>query len=202
MRDTQRGTTKPSNTTFSRRSAISTAGLACLAAAGLALFTAGALGQSSGHAPPASPARTLSRTSDHLSITGVIAPASIGAGARTTLTINVTPKPGMHVYAPGSQYRAVTLTLASDSRFRLEAPLEYPKAATYFFKPLNEQVLVYDAPFKLVAQVGLDPRRGTISPLDRSEMPLAASLDYQACDDRVCYLPESIPLRWTVTLLP
>jgi hypothetical protein len=27
-------------------------------------------------------------------------------------------------------------------------------------------------------------------------------LEYQACDDKICYNPESIPLSWTLTLLP
>ena len=123
-------------------------------------------------------------------------------GTKIALFVDVTPKPGMHVYAPGSQYRPVTIKLAADSPFRLEASLEYPKPSLYLFKPLNEQVPVYDTPFKLVAQIGLDPRRAVVTPLGPSEIPLATSLDYQACDDRVCYLPESIPLRWTVTLLP
>lgn len=116
------------------------------------------------------------------------------------MTVDITPKPGVHVYAPGSQYRPVTLTLADNSPFRLETPLEYPKPATYMFKPLNEQVLVYDAPFRLEAQIGLDPARAVAAPFGSSDMPLAASLDYQACDDRVCFLPESVALRSTVTL--
>jgi DsbC/DsbD-like thiol-disulfide interchange protein len=202
MRDTQQGTKRPSNTTFSRQSAGSTALLACLAIAGLALFTAGALGQNDGRTPSGSPARVVTKTSDHLTIKAAIAPASIAAGGRIAMAIDITPKPGMHVYAPGSQYRAVTIKLPGDSPFRLEAPLEYPKPSLYTFKPLNEQVLVYDTPFKLVARVGLDPRRAVVTPLGPSDVPLAASLDYQACDDRVCYLPESMPMRWTVTLLP
>ena len=77
--------------------------------------------------------------------------------------------------------------------------LSYP----LLFKPLNEQVLVYNAPFRLVAQLGLDPTRPLVTPLQKgARLTLDASVDYQACDDRVCYLPESIPLRWTVTLAP
>jgi hypothetical protein len=171
--------------------------------AGLALFTAGALGQGNGRTPANSPApRAVAKASDHLSVKAVIAPVSIGAGDRIAMAVDITPKPGMHLYAPGSQYRAVTVKLAAGSPFRLDAPLEYPKPTLYVFKPLNEQVLVYAAPFRLVAQLGLDPRRAVVTPLGPSEIPLAASLEYQACDDRVCYLPESVPLRWTVTLLP
>src|SRR6187399_2345124 len=107
MRDTQRGTKRPSNTTFNRRSAISTAALACLAAAGLALFTAGALGQNSGRTRVALPVRAFTTASEHLNLRAALAPASISAGGRLTMSVDVTPKAGVHVYAPGGQYRAV-----------------------------------------------------------------------------------------------
>ncbi len=31
---------------------------------------------------------------------------------------------------------------------------------------------------------------------------IAGSLDYQACDDRICYNPVSVPLSWTPSLRP
>jgi hypothetical protein len=33
-------------------------------------------------------------------------------------------------------------------------------------------------------------------------LEIAATLDYQACDDQVCYRPMKIPLKWTVKLEP
>jgi len=27
---------------------------------------------------------------------------------------------------------------------------------------------------------------------------ISGTLSYQACDDRVCYLPQSVPLEWVV----
>ena len=162
-----------------------------------------------GAAQPRGPAiggtasKTVVRPTAHLSLTATIAPATIAPGGRVALSVSVTPHPGMHVYAPGSKYRAVTITLPPRSGFRLEAPIAYPKPVPYVFKPLNETVRVYDAPFRLVARIGLDPATpAVVVPPTRDEIALNASLDYQACDDRVCYLPESVPLRWTVRRLP
>jgi hypothetical protein len=31
-------------------------------------------------------------------------------------------------------------------------------------------------------------------------MTIKGSLDYQACDDRMCYLPASVPFQWTLTV--
>ena len=33
-------------------------------------------------------------------------------------------------------------------------------------------------------------------------LTIKGTLRYQACDDKVCYLPQSIPLSWTVGLRP
>ena len=31
-------------------------------------------------------------------------------------------------------------------------------------------------------------------------MTISATLDYQACDDNVCFTPQSVPLTWTIGL--
>ena len=33
-------------------------------------------------------------------------------------------------------------------------------------------------------------------------MTVKGSLEYQACDDKQCFNPVSVPLSWTVTLRP
>ena len=100
----------------------------------------------------------------------------------------------MHVYAPGSKYRAIKLTLAPQAGLAFGSPV-YPSPSSYYFKPLNETVDVYASPFRLSVDITTDVH--TRAP---SSITLKGSFEYQACDDHVCYLPESIPLRWTVTL--
>ena len=31
-------------------------------------------------------------------------------------------------------------------------------------------------------------------------MTIHATLEYQACDDKVCFIPQSVPLSWTIAL--
>jgi hypothetical protein len=33
-------------------------------------------------------------------------------------------------------------------------------------------------------------------------LSITGELEYQACDDKVCYRPETIPVEWKVTLSP
>jgi hypothetical protein len=62
-------------------------------------------------------------------------------------------------------------------------------------------VLVYDAPFRLAVDLVLvaghsDAVRAQLR--NRTQMIIRATLDYQACDDRLCYLPASVPFQWTL----
>ena len=36
----------------------------------------------------------------------------------------------------------------------------------------------------------------------KESVTLDGTLDYQACDDKICFNPESVPLSWTFTLRP
>lgn len=40
--------------------------------------------------------------------------------------------------------------------------------------------------------------RAALAKIDK--MTIKGTLDYQACDDRVCFLPKSIPVSYTVRL--
>src|SRR5687768_1235989 len=78
----------------------------------------------------------------HLSFTASLSPDVVRTGGKLSLVVNITPKKKMHVYAPGTQYRPVTVTLNSTAWLK-PGKTEYPKASFYIFKPLKEQVLVY-----------------------------------------------------------
>src|SRR5215207_2038401 len=53
----------------------------------------------------------VARKTSHLSFTASVSPDVVKPGGRLSLAINVTPKKRMHVYAPGTKYRAVKVTL-------------------------------------------------------------------------------------------
>jgi DsbC/DsbD-like thiol-disulfide interchange protein len=143
-------------------------------------------------------ARAISRSTPHLTFTATISPAVIVPGARISIAIDVVPKRGMHVYAPGTQYRPVAIRLQADPSLRVRNPV-YPKPTVYRFEPLNEDVLVYDGPFRLVVDVIANDASALRAHLrGRNQITIKGTLDYQACDDRMCYLPASVPFQWTL----
>ena len=136
----------------------------------------------------------VGRNTPHLSFTAALSPDVVKTGTRLSLVVDVSPKKRMHVYAPGTNYRAITVTMDRNPSLKL-SKAEYPKPEIYIFRPLKEQVLVYSQPFKLRMNIGVGqvPRRA-------ARLKITGTLSYQACDDKVCYLPESVPLEWNLAV--
>jgi DsbC/DsbD-like thiol-disulfide interchange protein len=109
------------------------------------------------------------------------------------LAVEIAPRPRMHVYAPGKHdYRVITMTLSEPRGIR-PRPIEYPASEIYHFEPLDERIPVYQKPFTLK----MEARTGATAA--RPPLKVAGHLDYQACDDQVCFAPVSVPLAWTLT---
>jgi len=140
---------------------------------------------------------------DHLKLTISRSEPAIGPGRRVSLILEIAPAPRMHVYAPGADnYRIITLTVKQQRFVRL-APVQYPASEIYLFEPLNERIPVYQKPFKLSQDVTLDARPEAQAAFrGKPSLTLTGTLDYQACDDTICFNPVSIPLSWTLALQP
>jgi hypothetical protein len=68
---------------------------------------------------------------------------------------------------------------------------------------LNEHVQVFSSPFRIIQDVAIDASRESEAMLkERASFTVQGTLDYQACDDEVCFNPQSVPLSWTVSLKP
>jgi DsbC/DsbD-like thiol-disulfide interchange protein len=139
----------------------------------------------------------------HVTLTSYATDRVAAPGTHFSLVVEAAPAPRVHVYAPGaSGYKPVTLTLRPPPGVVVRAA-QFPKSEDYFFKPLSEHVPVYQHPFRIVQDVMLDPSREGIAALDGvTTLTIAGTFEYQACDDRVCFSPQSVPLSWTVGVKP
>ena len=126
---------------------------------------------------------------------------TIVAGNRFALVMDIQPKPGMHVYAPGAdKYQVVGLTLDSNPHIRV-LPMQYPESESYYFEPFDETVPVYLQAIKLLQEVVLGGDRESQRALSgQDSLTISGSFEYQACDEAICYLPTSIPVSWTLQL--
>ncbi len=127
--------------------------------------------------------------------------AAVAPGNRFSVIARVTPHDGVHVYAPGAgNYKIIDLKVIPAQYIR-PTRTKYPRPEIYFFKPLNEKVPTYQKPFTLTQEVVLDASAREVTSKQTS-MTIAGALTYQACDDRLCYDPVTLPLSWTVGLKP
>jgi hypothetical protein len=101
-----------------------------------------------------------------------------------------------------TEYRPVRLTLNPQPGIVPRAT-QFPKSEDYFFKPLNEHVPVYQRPFRIVQDAMLDPsREGSVALKDVTTLTITGTFEYQACDDKVCFAPQSIPVSWSTGVKP
>ena len=150
-----------------------------------------------------SPIAAVEGETAHLKFTAYPSNTSVTVGTRFSLALDVTPGPKMHVYAPGAEekgYRVIGFNLDQPEIARIE-PVSYPESEIYYFEPLDEHVPVYQEKFTILQEVVMngDARAEEVmSTMDA--LTLTGTLDYQACDDAICFLPQSIPVSFTVDL--
>ncbi len=128
----------------------------------------------------------------------------VAPGNRFSLVVDVTPKPEMHVYAPGDHtYRVIRLRLDEPAFLRAH-DVAYPASEIYDFEPLDERVPVYQSPFRLVQEVTIPMSReiAGLATAPDGTVTIQGVLEYQACDDEVCYIPAEVPLTWTLAWRP
>lgn len=137
----------------------------------------------------AEPAKTLETA--HLTMTPSVSPAAAAAGKNVTLAVDVTPKPKMHVYSPGQDgYIAITLTLEANPAI-VAGKAKYPAGEKFFMPALNETQLVYAKPFRITQDV-------TVKAASGKPLTIKGKVRYQACDDKICYLPVTVPVEFRI----
>ena len=150
-----------------------------------------------------SPIAAIEGTTAHLTLTAYPSDPSVTVGTRFSIAIEIVPNPNIHVYAPGAAqmgYRGIGLTMAPVPHVRFE-PVEFPASEIYHFEPLDERVRVYQQPFMLLQEVvisGAAEVEEALAELDA--LTLTGTLDYQACNDELCFDPVSVPLSFTLDL--
>lgn len=139
----------------------------------------------------------------HLTVLSSISATDITAGTQLSLAFAVTPKKLMHVYAPGKhEYQVIGLRLDPQPWLQVQ-PVKYPPSEIYHFKELDEKVETYGQPFKLVQDITILATPEARKLLAASPtLKLSGRLEYQACDDKVCYAPTRVPVSFTLNVTP
>src|SRR5919201_133966 len=90
----------------------------------------------------------------HAAIAASPAEVTGKAGAKVALFVDVTPKPGIHVYAPGNaDYIPITVKLNPQPELK-PGKVAYPKEEMAVIA--DERVAVFQKPFRLTQEITVD----------------------------------------------
>lgn len=123
----------------------------------------------------------------------------VAPGQRFSLVVDNVPDPNIHVYAPGDHsYQVISIDMLAQPGL-LVGEMTYPGSELYYFEPLDETVPVFQEPFRVTREVMLDPAaQDAFAGLET--LTLRGTIEYQACDDQICFFPQSVPVQWTVRI--
>jgi thioredoxin:protein disulfide reductase len=136
-----------------------------------------------------------------LQVASHVSAERVAVGDRFSVTLDLTPAPRMHVYAPTVvNYKPIVLKVRPQPGL-IVRNVSYPPAEKYFYAPLKETVDIYQKPFQVMQELALDGSpAGRAALKGVSTITVQGTLNYQACDDKICYPPRTVPMTWTVAI--
>ncbi len=144
------------------------------------------------------------KETDHLYLTSSASDELVRPGNRVALVAAIDLKPEMHVYAPGVEGGYIPVQWEIEAAKGLvNFSAQYPEAETLYLPAIDETVPVYQGSFRIVADLTLGMQQDLEPLLDSDgDLVVNGSFRYQACDDKMCYLPSTVPLEWRFRVQP
>lgn len=141
---------------------------------------------------------------EHVRVRTFLSNPFASPGNRITLVLTLELDKGLHAYAPGTKgYRALVFHLEPQPLLSY-AETVYPPSHPYVFRPLHETVAVFADRVRLLRDVTLagGKEMGELLRSPEPSLTIRGSLDYQVCSDSVCFPPRTLPLTWSLSVLP
>jgi len=125
----------------------------------------------------------------------------VRGGQRVALAFDIDLKPNIHVYAPGVEnYIPIEWKMKDSPAFTAHEVL-MPAPKMLHLPAIDETVPVYTGHFRIVRDITIASEPKVKPLVDVSgQFTVEGTLRYQACDDRVCYVPQELPVKWTFQL--
>jgi DsbC/DsbD-like thiol-disulfide interchange protein len=134
-------------------------------------------------------------TAQHATVHASSATTTTAAGSAVLLWADVTPDPSIHIYAAGAkEFTPVSIVLTPNASI-VAGKARYPKPDGAPVPGASDPPPVYERPFRITVPV-------TISSKARpgETVTIAGAVNYQACDDRLCYPVAVAPVTWKIAV--
>lgn len=149
------------------------------------------------------PAPRASVRAKHLTLATAGGEEAARPQQRFTLSVDISLPEHVHVYAPGvTGYIPISLSLKPSPAFQAD-PVSYPPSRTMRLEAIHETVPVYQGHVRILATITLSGPQALQPLLDADHsLPIEGEFRYQACDDHECFVPETVPVKWAIPILP
>jgi hypothetical protein len=139
----------------------------------------------------------------HLQLSLAQSDRAVAPGNRVSLIADIQLPPDVHVYAPEvKDYKPIVFAIQPSPEIT-PATLTYPRSKVLYLEAINEHVPVFEGKFRIVQEVTVTRSQDFIRSLGQGKsITVTGELKYQACDQKICYLPASVPLKWELQILP
>lgn len=127
----------------------------------------------------------------------------VRASLHVTLVAGFDLKPKMHVYAPQVQHYIPLQITLDPSPYYAALAAEYPEPEILYLAPIQETVPVYRGKFRVSQDItiaGVTALEPVLA--GNQKISIRGQLRYQVCDDKICYLPQNIPVEWLLKVQP
>ena len=134
-----------------------------------------------------------------LSLEATASNTVVATGQRVALVLDIRLNPNMHVYAPGVEGYIPIEWKLKETDAAAAHEVNFPASEKLYLKAIDETVPVYRDHFRLARDITIGPPDKLKPLLDAAgKFVVEGTLRYQACDDRVCYIPQELPVKWTL----
>ncbi|HLJ50681.1 MAG TPA: protein-disulfide reductase DsbD domain-containing protein [Bryobacteraceae bacterium] len=126
----------------------------------------------------------------------------VRGGQRVALVIDIDLKPRMHVYAPGVSEGYIPIEWnMTDAPVFSSHEITLPPSKMLRLEAIGETVPVFTGHFRLERDITIAAENNVKPLADNSgQFTVAGTLRYQACDDKLCYIPQELALKWNFQL--
>ena len=124
-------------------------------------------------------------------------------GQHVMLMLDVKLADRVHVYAPGvTGYIPIDWEIDSSAAVKA-GPAKYPASKILRLAAIQESVPVYEGQFRLAREITIGNEQAVRPMLDaQGDLTVSGTFRYQACDDQRCFVPETVPVQWTIHFQP
>lgn len=135
----------------------------------------------------------------HLTLRHGASDQNVRGGDRIALALEVALPAKMHVYAPGVKGTYIPISWTLDPTAGVKAAdAAYPASKMLHLAAIRETVPVYEGRFRVTRDITLPQQKELLALAGEGRtLTVKGAFKYQACDDKICYTPVTVPLTWT-----